>query len=36
MASFTFRLQPVLNLKLQTEENKKNELGKAVQQLELE
>ncbi|HEX2947138.1 MAG TPA: flagellar export protein FliJ [Clostridia bacterium] len=36
MASFSFRLQPVLNIKLQTEDNLKNELGKAIQQLELE
>lgn len=36
MAKFTFRLQAVLNLKAQQEENKKNELGKAIQQLEEE
>lgn len=36
MAAFSFRLQPVLNLRLQTEENLKNELGKAIQLLELE
>lgn len=36
MAAFSFRLQPVLNLRLQTEDNLKNELGKALQLLELE
>lgn len=36
MAAFSFRLQTVLNLRLQTEENLKNELGKAIQLLELE
>ncbi len=36
MAKFLFKLQPVLNLKQQQEENKKNELGKAVQMLEAE
>ncbi len=36
MAKFTFRLQTVLNLKTQQEENKKIELGRAIQQLEKE
>lgn len=36
MAKFSFRLQPVLNIKTQQEENLKNELGKAVQRLETE
>lgn len=36
MAKFKFRLQTVLNYKTQQEENKKNELGKAIQQLEAE
>jgi len=36
MASFSFRLQPVLNIRIQTEDNLKNELGKAIQLLELE
>lgn len=36
MASFSFRLQPVLNIRIQTEDNLKNELGKAIQQLEAE
>ena len=34
MGKFNFKLQPVLNLKKQVEENMKNELGKAVQELE--
>jgi flagellar FliJ protein len=36
MAKFVFKLQPVLNLKQQKEESKKNELGKAIQRLEAE
>ncbi len=36
MASFSFRLQPVLNIRIQAEDNLKNELGKAIQLLELE
>ncbi len=36
MASFSFRLQPVLNIRIQTEDNLKNELGKAIQLLEAE
>jgi len=36
MARFKFRLQSVLKLKTQMEENKKNELGKAIQKLEEE
>jgi len=36
MAKFNFRLQPVLNVKTQQENNLKNELGKAVQKLEAE
>lgn len=36
MARFTFKLQPVLKLKEQQEESKKNELGKAIQVLEAE
>jgi len=36
MAKLKFRLQTVLNYKTQQEENKKNELGKAIQQLEAE
>jgi flagellar FliJ protein len=36
MAKFKFRLQSVLNYKIQKEENKKNELGKAIQRLEAE
>jgi flagellar FliJ protein len=31
-----FKLQPVLNIKQQQEDNKKNELGKAIQLLEAE
>lgn len=36
MASFSFSLQSVLNIRIQTEDNLKNELGKAMQLLELE
>jgi flagellar FliJ protein len=36
MAAFNFRLQPVLNIKIQKEKNLENELGKAVQKLEAE
>jgi flagellar FliJ protein len=36
MAKFIFKLQPVLNLKQQQEDSKKNELGKAIQMLEAE
>ncbi len=36
MAKFKFRLQPLLNIKLQLEDSAKNELGKAVQKLEEE
>lgn len=36
MAKFSFRLQSVLNVKLQREDNLKNELGKAIQRLEEE
>lgn len=36
MAKFNFRLQSVLNVKNQQEDNLKNELGKAVQKLEAE
>ena len=36
MAKFNFGLQPVLNIKKQTEESVKNELGKAVYALEAE
>ena len=35
MAKFTFRLEAVLNVKRQQEENIKNELGKAMQRLEV-
>lgn len=34
MGKFKFKLESVLNLKRQVEDNKKNELGKAVQELE--
>lgn len=34
MPKFNFRLQPVLNLKIQIEESLKNELGKATRKLE--
>lgn len=36
MAKFSFRLQPVLNVRIQQEDNLKNELGKAVRRLETE
>jgi flagellar FliJ protein len=36
MAKFVFRLEAVLNVKRQQEENIKNELGKAMQRLEAE
>ena len=36
MAKFIFKLQTVLNIKQQHEDNKKNELGKAIQLLEAE
>lgn len=36
MAQFNFRLQSVLNVKTQQEENLKNEMGKAIQKLEAE
>lgn len=36
MAKFEFRLQPVLNIKAQKEDNLKNELGKAIRKLETE
>jgi flagellar FliJ protein len=36
MAKFNFRLQPVLNIRIQQEDHLKNELGKAIQQLEEE
>lgn len=36
MAKFSFRLQSVLNIKTQQEDNLKNELGKAIQRLEIE
>lgn len=36
MARFSFRLQPLLNVKSQQEDNKKIELGKAMQRLEAE
>jgi flagellar FliJ protein len=36
MPKFTFRLQPVLNIRNQQEENLKNEMGKAIQKLEAE
>ncbi len=36
MAKFHFRLQSVLNVKTQQEDNLKNELGKAIQKLEAE
>jgi flagellar FliJ protein len=34
MAKFKFKLQPLLNVKLQQEDNLKNELGKAVRKYE--
>lgn len=36
MANFVFKMQSLLNIKTQMEESLKNELGKAVQKLELE
>jgi flagellar protein FliJ len=36
MAKFVFKMQSLLNIKTQMEESLKNELGKAVQKLELE
>ncbi|HHW47837.1 MAG TPA: flagellar export protein FliJ [Clostridiaceae bacterium] len=36
MAKFFFKLQPLLNVKQQMEDNLKNELGKALRQLEKE
>lgn len=36
MAKFSFRLQSVLNVKTQQEDNLKNELGKAIRRLEAE
>lgn len=36
MAAFIFKLQPVLKVRIQQEDNLKNELGKAVQILEAE
>jgi len=36
MAKFIFKLEAVLNVKRQQEENIKNELGKAIQRLEAE
>jgi len=36
MAKFNFKLQSVLDLKIQMEDNKKNEFGSAVQKLEYE
>jgi hypothetical protein len=36
MAKFIFRLEAVLNVKRQQEENIKNKLGKAIQRLEAE
>ncbi|MGE5613338.1 MAG: flagellar export protein FliJ [Bacillota bacterium] len=36
MAKFTFKLQPVLNVRKQQEDNIKNELGKAIRKLEIE
>jgi flagellar protein FliJ len=36
MATFSFKLQPVLNVRIQQEDNLKNELGKAMQNLETE
>lgn len=34
MAKFVFKLQPLLNVKIQMEDNLKNKLGKALQELE--
>lgn len=36
MSKFVFKLQTLLNLKIQMEESTKNELGKAIQELERE
>lgn len=36
MAKFNFRLQPLLNVKMQLEDSMKNELGKATRKLEYE
>lgn len=36
MAKFSFKLQSLLNVKIQQEDNLKNEMGKAVQKLERE
>ena len=36
MAKFNFRLQPLLSVKSQQEDNQKNELGKAMRKLEKE
>jgi flagellar FliJ protein len=36
MAKFVFKLQPLLSVKSQQEDNQKNELGKAMRQLENE
>lgn len=36
MAKFIFKMQSLLNIKLQMEDSLKNEMGKAVQRLELE
>lgn len=36
MAKFTFKLQPLLSVKSQQEDNQKNELAKAVRKLEQE
>lgn len=36
MPKFNFKLQPMLNLKMQLEDQLKNELGKATQKLEFE
>jgi flagellar protein FliJ len=36
MANFVFKMQSLLNIKTQMEESLKNELGKAIQKLELE
>ena len=36
MAKFSFRLQPLLSVKSQQEDNQKNELGKAMMKLEIE
>jgi len=36
MAKFKFELQPLLNVKTQLEDSKKNELGKAMSELEIQ